>query len=122
MSTVKFRTGSSSSLASMTPDEDTIYFVSDTQTIYKGSTPYIPTTLTESISSLGERVTTLENGGTSADTSDATAIASDILSGKTAYVASGKVTGTLEQVNLYYGTSDPDATLGSDGDVYIKLA
>lgn len=106
----------------MTPDEDTIYFVSDTQTIYKGSTPYIPTTLTESINSLGERVTTLENGGTSADTSDATAIASDILSGKTAYVASGKVTGTLEQVNLYYGTSDPDATLGSDGDVYIKLA
>ena len=45
-------------------------------------------------------------GGGSADTSDATATSAEILSGKTAYIASGKVTGTMPDNGTIEDTFD----------------
>ena len=57
----------------------------------------------------------------SIDTSDATATAADIVSGKTAYVNRSKVTGTLVVQNYYTGTTVPDSSLGNNGDLYFKV-
>lgn len=54
------------------------------------------------------------------DTSDATASASDIVSGETAYVNGSKVTGTLVINKYYTGSSAPASTLGENGDIYIQ--
>lgn len=40
MALVKFVTATAASFATATKDEGTLYFVTDTQTLYKGSTPY----------------------------------------------------------------------------------
>ncbi len=57
------------------------------------------------------------------DLTDATATAADILSSKTAYLKDGsKATGTLQVITYYTGTSDPSSSLGSDGDIYLKVA
>ena len=53
------------------------------------------------------------------NTSDATAIASDLAVGKTAYVNGQKIEGTLVFKTQYSGTTDPDNSIGIDGDIYI---
>ena len=58
---------------------------------------------------------------TGIDTSDATATAADIISGQTAYVNGTKITGTLVVQNYYTGTTAPESTTGSDGDLYFKV-
>ena len=57
----------------------------------------------------------------SIDTSDATATAADIVSGKTAYVNRSKITGTLVVQNYYTGTTVPESSLGNNGDLYFKV-
>lgn len=59
-------------------------------------------------------------GVTGSYTSDATAAASDIVSGETAYVDGNKITGSLVINKYYTGSTAPLSSLGSDGDIYFQ--
>jgi len=59
-------------------------------------------------------------GVTGSYTSDATALAADIVNGKTGYVNGSKITGSLIVQKYYTGTSTPSSSLGNNGDIYVQ--
>lgn len=56
------------------------------------------------------------------DISNDTVTANTLLSGSTAHDNTGtQITGTVSFVTYYTGSSDPSSSLGSDGDIYLKV-
>lgn len=51
------------------------------------------------------------------------AMAGDIANGKKAHNRTGnQITGSLTFITYYTGTSDPSSSLGSNGDIYLKVS
>ncbi len=70
----------------------------------------------------GQTVTISGRETAGIDISDVTASATNIESGKTAYVNGSKITGTLSFRNLYTSTPEPSSSDGTPGDIWIVTA
>ena len=63
------------------------------------------------------------NGNTLIDLTDTTSEAADVKKGTYFYTKAGvRTQGTLEFATYYTGTSTPSASLGSNGDIYLKTS
>lgn len=64
----------------------------------------------------------LSDGTILIDISSDTVTAGTMLSGTTAHDKSGaSITGSVNFVTYYTGTSDPTGSLGTNGDIYLKV-
>lgn len=63
------------------------------------------------------------DGNTLIDLTEDTVTAASMVTGSTAHAADGSLLNGTLVINKYYtGSSDPPASLGSDGDLYLKVS
>lgn len=62
------------------------------------------------------------NNETIIDLTEDTVSADKLLSGYTAHAKDGsQIEGTVSFINYYTGSTDPSSSLGSNGDIYLKV-
>lgn len=62
------------------------------------------------------------NGETKIDLTEDTVTAASVANGITFHLPNGtKATGTLAFVTYYTGSTDPSASTGNNGDIYLKV-
>lgn len=62
------------------------------------------------------------DGTTLIDLTADTVATNNLLSGYTAHAANGtQITGAVSFATYYTGSSDPSSSLGSNGDIYLKV-
>ena len=100
-------------MAKYSIDSATLTGIADAIRAKEGSTGAIP------VSDIPSRIAAIQTG---ADVSGVTAVEADVVAGKVFVDASGaEKTGTLVVQTYYYGSGEPSADLGVDGDIYFVM-
>ena len=100
-------------MAKYSIDSTTLTSIGDAIRAKEGSTGVIP------VSDIPSRIAAIHTG---ADVSGVTATEVDVVAGKVFVDASGaEKTGTLVVQTYYYGSGEPSADLGVDGDIYFVM-
>ena len=100
-------------MAKYSIDSTTLTGIGDAIRAKEGSTGVIP------VPEIPSRIAAIQTGP---DVSGVTATASDVISGKVFVDAQGVPReGTLVVQTYYYGSGEPSADLGVDGDIYFVM-
>ena len=100
-------------MAKYSIEDTTLTGIGDAIRAKEGSTGVIP------VSDIPNRISAIQTGP---DVSNVTATEADVVAGKIFVDASGaEKTGALVVQAYYYGSDEPSADLGVDGDLYFKM-